>query len=510
METPSPVHRFNIKASYVIIAIFAAGISLRIAGLTAAGIWYDESLSFHLALLPLPQMMQVTAYTFNPPLWGMVLWVSLRLLGANEFGLRFPSLICSFVSLWLTYKLCDEFKLTSIQKILVLLFAAFLPHQLWMAQDGRIYALMSALFLGAIWFALRNRWLGLTACAGLLMYAHSAGAFYAIAAYALAAINNLRDRKQLLKMLVSGVVAVISFLPWLPIFLFALKHHFDIPRTTILYLLQVFYQLFFANDFNGSLLNYLGVPAIVLCFLLALVFNAKMLIEIIISKFAPRKSQAVSLKIFQSDHYLQILLMTLIPFAIMLIISLGWKSIIYYRPLSALLIPIIFWLVFTLSQASIARLMKWIILPLSFILLGVGIVTWSPATKSGDLRDVASLIDNQWQDGDVVYHITGTSLLPFSHYLGNKPVYLLDEPPHDWLLPIPLQDAFGLKRIPLENLSYRRAWVVFARDSLLSDRAILRAREYIQGGTLVGIVESWQFARIDVYLVPNPVFTKQP
>jgi hypothetical protein len=133
------------------------------------------------------------------------------------------------------------------------------------------------------------------------------------------------------------------------------------------------------------------------------------------------------------------------------------------------------------------------------LLLVAGLVSWSPALKGGELRSVSEQINAQWQPGDVVYHATGTSWLPMSLYL-DEPGYLINEEQHDGLLQTHLQDEFAIPRASLEDLTHQRAWLVWARDILMSEQANQRMEAYTRGAVLVGKINYWQAADIEIYL----------
>src|SRR3989304_3246477 len=82
----------------VLIGLTALAVALRVAGLGASAIWYDESFSLAMARLPLLDLVRAAALDFNPPLWEMIAWVSTRLFGDSAIGLRLPSLVASIAA----------------------------------------------------------------------------------------------------------------------------------------------------------------------------------------------------------------------------------------------------------------------------------------------------------------------------------------------------------------------------------------------------------------------------
>jgi hypothetical protein len=501
MEKLRSLFASRIDSSQLIIAIVSAGIVLRVSGLTTSAIWYDESLPFEAAKLPFFSMLEATKFTFSPPLWGIIVWVSVRLLGQNELALRLPSLLAGIFTLWMVYKLAGGFNLSKNQTVIVLLFASFLPYQFSMAQDGRMYTIILGLYLCATWFALHHRWLGLTACAGLLLYTHYTAPFYLAGIYTVAIINNGFDLKQFKRTVISGMIAVLCFLPWVPIYISTTKIESPILPLSLEGLIIMFYRIAFNDTLkNAPFIVSLALLTIILTMVLSFVFCIMLLLVNhnnlqLATRPNDQPEQAQALR------YLQLMIFALLPLAAMLVWNFTWKSFLYYRLLAATVVPIILWTVYSFSKISRPLFINNVLLTIWVILLCVSMINWSPSNKGGDVHSVVNLIDTQWQKGDIIYHITGTSYLPFSQYLGNKSEYLFDEQQHSWLLHPQLQDLFHIKRSPLESLSYQRVWVVYSRDDLLTQDANKRAQAYIQNGTLVGIVTAWYFAPIEIYLV---------
>lgn len=483
----------------VIIAAVSAGIALRINGVFLPGIWYDESLPFAAARLPFLSMLEATKFTYAPPLWGVIVWLSVRVFGQNEVALRLPALVASIFTIWLVYKISGEFLLSSFQKSALMVFVCILPYQIWTAQDGRIYALFSALYLGAAWFAIRGRWWGLTACSGLILYSHYAGPFYVLGLYAAANLTSRLSLRNLKAIIASGFVAVLSFIPWIPVYIATLGEDFTVAPLTASNLFIMFYRIMFADALGQSSLAVFGLFTISVCISLSAVAMFPQIYRIIKDKLFAPKQEVRNTEIL----YIQLSLMALFPLVIMLIWSILWKNFIYYRLLIPLAIPLIIWFVYTLTSYLPAWLEKYIFTPMWLILLIVGIANWSPMSRDGDLHHIIDNINKQWQPGDVIYHITGTSYMPFSNYLGDKPMYLINEQQNGGLLPTQLQDIFDVKRVALEAIDYKRVWIIYSRDELVSEKARERAERYLENGTLIGVVEAWQFAPIEIYLVNN-------
>ncbi len=485
----------KLNMSPLLFGILAAGIIIRTAGLTASAVWYDEAVSIFNVRLPFFTMIQATKYTNTPPIWEIMLWISVHILGENEFSLRLPSLIVGIVTLWVAYKLTVEFGLSEMQQHIAMLFISLLPFQFWLAQDGRIYATLSLLYLAAIWFTLRNRWVGLTACAGLLLYSHFTAPFFIATLYIVMLFHNGLSWKNIVRTLLSGLIITVCFIPWIPALIFSMQNQVKLLPLSYLYLLSVSHQAIFVNN-RVSLMSMVGISitgigALITCIILLL-------------------KQATAWKKFRNDsqnnptpnwRYVQLVIIAITPLAALIFISVFSKNIIYYRALTAMLMPLIIWIVATLGNGLKYKIPQYGFTALWLVFLVAGLIGWSPTEKGSNLREAASFINKEWKSGDVIYHITGTSFLPFAYYLPDKPAYLLNETVHSFLLPGQLADIYGLRRVPLESIHYKRAWVIYARDPLLSSDAKLRAHDYINDGILTNRVSAWEFARIEIYLV---------
>jgi len=466
-------------ARQLVVPVCIAGVAFRLAGLGASALWYDEAFSLYMTRLPLLQMVRTSFTDFNPPLWEIVLWPIVRLLGETELALRLPALAASLVGLWLTYKLACHFDPLDIRwRAGGLALAALLPYQFWLAQDGRVYALMSALYLGAAWFALQRHWAGFVACTGLLMFSHTSALFYALPLLAVAALSMKRNQWPWLAGSVTVIAAVLAL--WLPSAM-STQDQFWLGPFTGGQLLAALVRIFFADTlpFEGWV------------FLAVITIAASVVAAAAVTITALRRCD-------RSSALLGLLAVG--PLVLMVAAAITYKNIVFYRPLSAMLAPLCLWFGYTLSRTW--RPLRWVLAYNWTLLIIVGLIGWSPAARGGELRDLAQMIESQWQPGDVIYHATGTSFLPFQFYLsGKKPAYLLDEPLPSGLLRQSLQDAFGIERRPLHSIIFGRAWVIYARDELVSKRALTRMEAYTAKGTLMGTVHTWQAAPIEVYLV---------
>lgn len=493
---------FTSNLSALILAAIVAGVVLRISGITDSSIWYDEAFSVYLTRLPLIGMVQAAGSDFNPPLWELVLWPLVKLFGDSELIIRLPALAFSLASFWLAWRLTIEIKFSQVQTLAAMVLIAFMPIQLWMAQDARCYSLLSALFLGAVWFAMRQRWLGLLACCGLMLYTHATGIFYAATAIAigywisLAVTQPVIDqatKSRLLslpknKMIWAGAGAVISFLPWVPFYLHASNLSFWANPLTVGSFLFSVLASWWVGSLSFAAFLLLFVILLSVCLLSAIVFTL----------------EPVQDHTFKTSP-LPIMVMAAIgPFVMLLFASLFYKNLILYRTLGLMVIPLCIWIAGTVTPRRLTRT-TWIIPYTWIFLLLAGLSAWSPAARGGDLREEAQFINSQLSTGDVIFHVTGTTALPFDYYMPGAAdqSYILDVQQDDGLLQTDLQKTFGLHRAMLESIPYQRAWIIWAKDTNESIYAQNRMAAITQGATLIGVIHGWQFSDIEIYLKEN-------
>jgi 4-amino-4-deoxy-L-arabinose transferase-like glycosyltransferase len=133
-------------------------------------LWWDESLSLQRAESPLPALI-VGTFSFDdgvnivestdqhPPLYFALLGGFIRLAGANDLVLRFPSAIAATLLVpmsWAFARLLQRRKLAPPGTAMwAALFAALNPFLLWYGREARMYALIPLLALLSTYCLLR-------------------------------------------------------------------------------------------------------------------------------------------------------------------------------------------------------------------------------------------------------------------------------------------------------------------------------------------------------------------
>jgi hypothetical protein len=122
---------------------------LRAYRLGADSLWYDETVSVHLAGKSAPALVAHTALDIHPPGYYLLLHAWTRLAGSGEFAAAFLSLFFGLLLVALAYRLTAR-----VFGVRAGLLAAFLvavsPYNLWYSQEVRMYTLGAALGIGVL------------------------------------------------------------------------------------------------------------------------------------------------------------------------------------------------------------------------------------------------------------------------------------------------------------------------------------------------------------------------
>ncbi|MBN2002733.1 MAG: hypothetical protein JXA21_05200 [Anaerolineae bacterium] len=214
--------------------------ALRIAGLADHNFWWDEGIGVWLARMPLIESIRWTAGDVHPPLYYGILYAWRQLAGEGEFVLRFPSMLFSFLTVPLIYRLGMALarrskgsqtpahhahasaKATGLLAALLLTLSRF---SITWAQEVRMYALSALLATGTLWAAVWL-WRGGKARAWLLYVVTTLGCLYSLyltvtvplvanLGFLVAWLRQGRPRRRLISWLAAQAAVAALFLPWL-------------------------------------------------------------------------------------------------------------------------------------------------------------------------------------------------------------------------------------------------------------------------------------------------------
>lgn len=133
------IYQRCLRSTLLITLVFVISFLLRFYRLGLHDFWFDEIFSVNYSAEPW--------HNWNAPLYWIFLHFWAKICGVSEFSLRFPSMLCSFLTTGLVFLLGKELfdKKTAI---LAALLISLSPFHLWYAQEARDYSMV--LFFGTL------------------------------------------------------------------------------------------------------------------------------------------------------------------------------------------------------------------------------------------------------------------------------------------------------------------------------------------------------------------------
>ncbi len=190
VESPpcsSPRERGNVTTAFLVAAITCVAAALRLHGISAKPIWFDEALSFGVARLPLrPLLHSLWSREANMGVYFLLLhfWLS---LGSTLGFLRGLSVLFSVATVPIVYGLGARLFGRNAGLLAAWLLALNAFHIRY-AQEIRGYAMVAFFATLATWLLVRNlqepssaRWAAYTAACSLTIYSQFLGAFVILA-----------------------------------------------------------------------------------------------------------------------------------------------------------------------------------------------------------------------------------------------------------------------------------------------------------------------------------------
>ena len=130
---------------WLVAGLTGLGGVLRFATLGAQSYWFDEAQAAHELHLPLWSMLSsMVGHETNPPLYFVLGWIWVRILGAGEVGLRSLSALAGTALIPIVY-LCGRELVSRRAGIVAAALVALSPFMIWYSQEAREYMLLAAL-----------------------------------------------------------------------------------------------------------------------------------------------------------------------------------------------------------------------------------------------------------------------------------------------------------------------------------------------------------------------------
>jgi mannosyltransferase len=242
-----------LRSAFPVAAIVVAiGIGLRFFTTSAA--WLDEAISINISKLPISQIPGALRHDGAPPLYYVLLHFWMRLFGTGDFAVRALSGVASVITLPFAF-IAGKRLAGRAGGWSALLLLASSPFALSYATSARMYSFMilwSLLLFLALARALevsnRGRLIAVGAATALILYTHYWGLYFVIVVglwllyqglglpergwrgLRPRALKPLRDgglnrsQSDHLRCLAAMFVGSLTFLPWVPPFVFQTLH----------------------------------------------------------------------------------------------------------------------------------------------------------------------------------------------------------------------------------------------------------------------------------------------
>lgn len=252
--------------------LILAGAVLRLLFLRGRSLWFDEGTTLMLSRVPLSDLFDfVVRDEVMPPLHHLLMHGWLRLFVDPLLGMRLFSALCGIAALAAFRRLVERL-LPERARLLAVFLAAFSSYWIHLAQDGRVYALLTlvSVLITTDAFDLGERpsprlWARYAALAAFGLWTHYYFAVLLATHAAWLVFRWRHSRRELVHLVAAHAAAGLLFLPWAGAFLrqFPLHRHIiaNGDALTLRHALDLYGTMFFDVAFLGLVLPSWIAPA---------------------------------------------------------------------------------------------------------------------------------------------------------------------------------------------------------------------------------------------------------
>ncbi len=415
-----PAVRRRLEAAAMPLAV--AGILLlsallRLWGLGAKSLWFDEAYSIFIAQQPPLEILRLLqAHDTHPPLHYLLLHVWITLFGKGEVAVRLPSVLASVGAVLLTFLLGRRIAGQRVA-LLAALFLALSPFQITSAQEARMYPFLTLFAMGSmysLWLALEEggRW-NWVAYVGstLLGLATHYFAFLVLLVQAMFVLALHRDRATTRSWLGAMLLITLLYLPFVPLLVAQIATARNWPNIRPPFGLPALADLFGLFSFGGGSF---GMGTYFRRGLLPLDQRAPILLPFVALIFAGVAGlDGWRKRTFLSAYWI-------VPVAIVSVISLRW-NIFYERYFSFVLPPFAVLIaagVFTVANAwsRISRVVTATMLIVLAAYMVPALADVYRARAPYNWRGAAQYVAARVRPNDLLLFIPAFSRIPFDYY----------------------------------------------------------------------------------------------
>jgi mannosyltransferase len=202
--------------------LFVVALAPRLLGIGGESLWYDETFTAMVAKLDYAQMWAAIAGDVHPPLFYVLQWLVVKMLGDTEAALRLLPALFGSLSVVVAYRVAGQLGWPKKTATIGALLLAFSPAALYYGQDARMYTLLTFFVLSTLSAQLARKYLLMSVFALAAMLTQNYGIFYMGALYGVGLLlalgrQNFRQAFALIKS--SVAVAGVYGIAWLPTFM---------------------------------------------------------------------------------------------------------------------------------------------------------------------------------------------------------------------------------------------------------------------------------------------------
>lgn len=455
--------RLSIESALWVWLILALAAGLRLLRIGANSLWSDEAFSWMVARQPAWAILTQRLEPILPPFYHFALHFWVRLVGESEVALRSYSALCGLLAIPVVYATGRRLFGPSTAVMAALLMAV-LPFQVYFAQETRLYALvilLSALLLWGFSWAWQGgdwwRWAGLGVLIALNLYAHYFAAFVLVVLHLFLLLVRFQDKRSWTRLILADGIALALWGPHFPSAwrqMQQVTESFWLPVPSLLELFKTLDYLLFGHTTPAPL-----VPA-------ALFFTLSVLALVTLGAFRARGEGR--------RWVLLLLALMLTPLLAALILSWLLDPVYLDRSFSLVTPAYMLLLGWGLTHPPgdvwgrrLLRLLYAGLIGVAVISLGHYYLTPDPAKPP--FREVGAAVEEQWREGDVLFHLHDSSYLPLLYYapVAAEDSCLLNIDPEAWLPPYTWAWA-GRRVSSLEEAvaGRERLWIVVAESEI--------------------------------------------